>query len=57
MMMRLESINLEKLFHILQDLDMGNGQVAKLQKFLNWTLKYLRLYPCGFQEFVLLIKP
>ena len=49
MMIRLESINLEKLFHMLQDLDMGNGQVAKLQKFLNWTLNYLRLYPGDFQ--------
>lgn len=56
MMIRLESINLEKLFHMLQDLDKGNAQVAKLQKFLNWTLNYLRLYPCGSQEFVSLIR-
>jgi hypothetical protein len=53
---RLESINLEKLFHILQDLDMGNGQIAKLQKFLNWTLNYLRLYPGSFKKVLSIIK-
>jgi hypothetical protein len=41
---------------MLQDLDTGKSQGAKLQKFLNWTLNYLRLYPGDFQEVLSLIK-